>query len=119
MTNALRERVTEDAHFWRLFAEYTDIDYKDRPAFYGTRARARAKVLTLRELDAPDLLIEEAEVRLRVVNQLADDPAWENRKSWDLDSEARMVVRRTMSKKPGFSEQAKQWRRWLYGGELE
>lgn len=115
LTNKLRAAVMEDAHQWRIYAEYRDIDYDDRPKFSYTRAHSRAKILTLRELKAPELLIEEAEEYLRIVEQMAEDPAFEHKRDYEIGAEARKAATKIMQDKPGYQEQASQWDKWLRG----
>ena len=98
--------VATESHFQELISgEWAD----ETIPFRHFRAQAQAELRAQRELGAPPLMLEWQEETVRVMEELAADPAWQGRSNFDLSTEANRAGHRLVADKPGFREQYDSW----------
>lgn len=105
----MRYELAASVHQERLLAA-SETNILDDPFLYN-KIRAKAISLTVEEMGAPARVVEWERERVRAIEELSQDPAWEGRNGFDLYLEATEISWDRMRGRSGFTEQLKAWDR--------
>ena len=102
----LRFNLASNTHYERLLGDPAKI--RDVP-FARFRALAKARLEALREVGAPPRVIERQQEHVRIMEELAVKPEWQDRSNSDLSEAADKGSFEIVRKLPGFYEQSLAW----------
>ena len=103
----MRDKLSAAVHRECLLAA-SETDIIEDP-FLFNKVSARADLMAKREMGAPQRVVEFEGERVRAMEELSQDPAWEGRDGIDLYREVSKIVSSLMRDRPGHRDQLKQW----------
>ena len=109
----MRYKLSAAVHRERLLAA-SESDVIEDP-FQFNKVSARADLMARREMGAPQRVVEFEEGRVRAMEELSQEPAWEGLDGIDLYREASKIASSLMRDRPGYRDQLKQWDSILSG----